>query len=229
MGARRPAFRHAHHLVPDRRRPLHRLHLHRRAGAGVRRRRHRVLRGALHDSDLSDPVPGVSAALVRLPQAQLHHGGGFRARPLRQSLAGAGDDHHRHRRHHALHRAATGRPPGGDRRDGHFRHRLCRRSAADHRLRHSRRLHLFERPARAGLDRDRQGSADLPHGVRRCHRRADSAGRLRQNLCRGAAGESCCWPCPAANTTGSYGVLRDAGARLGAGAVPLSAFASPAY
>ena len=36
---------------------------------------------------------------------------------------------------------------------GHFRHRLYRRPAADHRLHHSRRLHLFERAARAGIDR----------------------------------------------------------------------------
>ena len=34
-----------------------------------------------------------------------------------------------------------------------LRHRLCRRSAADHRLHHPGRLHLFERAARAGLDR----------------------------------------------------------------------------
>ena len=35
------------------------------------------------------------------------------------------------------------------------------RSAADHRLCHSRRLHLFERAAGAGLDRHRQGYPDL--------------------------------------------------------------------
>ena len=44
--------------------------------------------------------------------------GRFRARPLRQSLAGAGGDGHRHRRDHALYRAAAGRPAGGHRRDG---------------------------------------------------------------------------------------------------------------
>jgi solute:Na+ symporter, SSS family len=34
----------------------------------------------VHDRDLSDPVPGVPAALVCLPQAPLHHRRGFRAR-----------------------------------------------------------------------------------------------------------------------------------------------------
>ncbi len=157
MGPRRPALRHADHLVSDRRRPLYRLYFHRRSGARLRRRRDRVFRGALHDLHLSDPVPGVSAALVCLPQAQLHHAGRFRARPFRQSLAGAGGDDHRHRRDDALYRAAIGRPAGRHRRHGRLGHRLCRRSAADHRLRHSGRLHLFERPARAGVDRHRQG------------------------------------------------------------------------
>ena len=189
MGARRPAVRHRHHLVPDRRRPLHRLHLHRRAGAGVRRRRRGVLRRALHHHDLSDPVPGVSAVLAGLPQAQLHHAGRFRARPLRQPLAGAGGDHHRHRRHHAVYRAATGRPAGGDRRHGRGRHRLCGRSAAGDRLHHSCRLHLFQRLAGAGLDRRRQGHFDLHHRLCRRHRGAAADGRLRQDFRRRAAGE----------------------------------------
>ena len=55
--------------------------------------------------------------------------GRFRARPLRQSLAGAGGRHHRHRRHHALYRAAAGRPAGGDRRHG--RRRRLRHVAPD--------------------------------------------------------------------------------------------------
>ncbi len=42
MGPGRPALRHADHLVPARRRSLHRLHLHRRAGARLRRRRDRA-------------------------------------------------------------------------------------------------------------------------------------------------------------------------------------------
>ena len=107
-------------------------------------------------------------------------------------------------------------------------HRLYRRSAADHRLRHSGGLHLFERPARAGLDRHRQGHPDLHHRVRRRHRRADPARRLRQDFRRRAARRNCCWRCPAANIDRRLRRLRDAGARLGAGAVPLPALASPA-
>ena len=187
MGTGRPALRHGHHLVPGRRRSLHRLHLHRGSGARLRRRRGRVLRGALHDHHLSDPVPGLSAALARVPQARLHHRGRFRARPLRQSLAGAGRDGHRHRRDHAVHRAAARRHPGRDRRARHLRDRVRRRSAADHRLRGAGRLHLFERPARAGLDRHRQGHPDLHHGLRGGHRDPDRARRLRQDL-RGRAG-----------------------------------------
>ena len=54
VGPRRPPLRHLDHLVPARRRPLHRLHVHRGARRDVRRRRDRLLRGALHDHRLSD-------------------------------------------------------------------------------------------------------------------------------------------------------------------------------
>ena len=190
MGPRRSPFRHAHHLVPGRRRSVHGLHVYRRAGARLRRRRHRVLRGALHDHDLSDLVSRVPAALVRLPQAQLHHRGRFRARPFRQSLAGAGRRGHRHRRHDAVHRAAAGRPAGGDRRHGRFGHRLLGRSAAADRLHHSRRFHLYEWAARASLDRHRQGHPDLHHRVCGHHRRADPHGRLRRDLRKDSAGQA---------------------------------------
>ena len=106
---------------------------------------------------------------------------------------------------------------------GRFRHRLYRRSAAGHRLHHSRRLHLFQRAARAGLDRHRQGHPDLHHRVRRRHRRADPAWRLRQDLCRGAAGEIAAGGARRQHHR-RLRLLRDAGARLGARAVPLSAF-----
>ena len=42
VGPGRPQLRRLDHLVPGRRRPLHRVHLRRRAGAGVRRRRGRA-------------------------------------------------------------------------------------------------------------------------------------------------------------------------------------------
>ena len=130
MGPRRPALRHGRHLVPGRWRSLYRLHLHRRSRARLWRRCGRLLRGALHDRDLSVSVPGVSAPVVRLPQARLHHRRGFRARPVRQSLARARGEHHRHRRHHALHRPAARRHPSRDRCARHLRYgrwpRICR-------------------------------------------------------------------------------------------------------
>ena len=190
MGPRRPALRHADHLVPGRRRSLHRLHLHRRPCARLRRRRDRLLRGALHHHHLSDPVHHLSAAVERVPQARLRDRRRLRARAVRQPLAGARGDHHRHRRDHALYRAATRRPAGRDRRDGRHRRRLGRGHPADHRLPDPRRLHLFERPARAGDDRGRQGHAHLHHGIRRGDRHPDPARRLGQDLRRGAAGKA---------------------------------------
>ena len=68
--------------------------------------------------------------------------------------------------------------------------RICRRSAADHRLHHSGGLHLFERAARAGVHRGRQGRADLHHRLRGDRDHPDRARRLRQNLRRGAAREA---------------------------------------
>ena len=63
-------------------------------------------------------LPGVPAPVVGGAQARLRHLGRLRARPLRQSLAGAGHRLHRHRRDHAVYRAAACRHPGGDRRHG---------------------------------------------------------------------------------------------------------------
>ena len=222
MGSRRAPLRHARHLVPDRRRSLHGLHLHRGSGAGVRGRRDRLLRGAVHHPHLSDPVHRVSAAVERVAQARLHHRGRFRARPLRQPLAGARGDDHRHRGDHAVYRAAARRHAGRDRRPGLRRRGLGRRSAADHRVRHPGRLHLFERPARAGRDRDRQGRPDLHHGLRGHHRHPDRSSAASARSSPRFRRRSCCWPCRRASTHRRLRRLRDAGAGLGAGAVPLS-------
>ena len=54
--------------------------------------------------------------------------------------------------------------------------------ADHHRLRHSRALHLQERPARAGDDRLRQGRDDLYFHHRRHHRHPDRARRLRSHF-----------------------------------------------
>ena len=141
--------------------------------------------------------------------------GRFGSRPLAAAVARhghAGDD--------ALHRAAARRHAGRAGRDGHQR-----RLAADHRVRHPRRLHLPERPARAGADRGRQGRADLHHGPRRDHLHPVQARRLRRDLRRrrqGAAGEG-----PAGGARARHARrtdrLRDAGPRLGDGAVPVPA------
>src|SRR6185312_9557110 len=64
MGPGRRPLRDARHLVPPGRRPLYRLHLHRRAGAGLRRRRIGVLRRALHHHGLSLRLRRVPAAVV---------------------------------------------------------------------------------------------------------------------------------------------------------------------
>ena len=51
-------------------------------------------------------------------------------------------------------------------------------------------LHLLQRLAGAGVDRDRQGYSDLHHRFCRGDRRADSTGRLRQDLFGGATGQT---------------------------------------
>src|SRR4029453_70551 len=83
VGPRRPQLRHGHHLVPARRGPVHRLHLYRRPGAGVRSRRPGLLRPALHDHRLPVRVPGDAAAVVGGPQAPVRHPCRLRAWPLR--------------------------------------------------------------------------------------------------------------------------------------------------
>ena len=66
VGPRRPRLRHVHRLVPDRRRPLHGLHVRRGARAAVRRQRDRLLRGAVHDRGLPADLPVPAAAVVGL-------------------------------------------------------------------------------------------------------------------------------------------------------------------
>ena len=82
------------------------------------------LRRSLHDPDLSVALPDLPAAVVAGEQARLRHVLRRRARALRQQMLAlaVGDDGHR--RDDAVHRTATGRYAGGDRRDG----RLGRRA-----------------------------------------------------------------------------------------------------
>ena len=92
---------------------------------------------------------------------------------------------------------------GRDRRARRLGHGVCGRPAADHRIRDPGRLHLFERSARARLDRDRQGHPDLSDRLRGGHRHSDRARRFRQDLRRGPAAEIAARD-PGPNTTGAY-------------------------
>ena len=81
--------------------------------------------------------------------------------------------------------------------------RRGRRCAADHRLRHPCRIHLYLRPARAGDDRGRQGHADLHHRTRRDHRDPDRARRVRQDFAA-VPRPSCCSPRRPPDRSGSF-------------------------
>ena len=145
--------------------------------------------------------------------------GDFVKRPLRQSLAGTGDHDHRHRRDYAVHRAAAGRHPGRDRGAGHFRHGIRRRSAADHRLRDPGGIYVFERSARTGLDRDRQGHPDLYHRLCRDHRHPDRSWVVSQRSSPPCPRQKLHPRGPRAQHDGRLQHLRDAGPGLGAGAL----------
>ena len=146
-----------------------------------------LLRRALHDLRLSDHVRRVSAAMVGGARQRLCDGGGFRARTLRLGRAGARGCGHRHRGHHALHRAPACRHGSGA---GGVRH--SRPLAARDRLRDRRGLHLHERPACARYHRGGEGPSHLHHGDRRHHHHPGRARAVtarssracrRQNFC----------------------------------------------
>ena len=127
-------------------------------------------------------------------QARLRDVGRLRARPLRQSLAGAGGGIHRHPRHHAVYRAAARRHAGGHRRDGDRDSGLC----GDLPLiiafvilaafTYSSGLRA---PAMIAVVKD---TADLHHRVRRHHRRPHSSGRLRTGVRGDPESRNCCSP-----------------------------------
>ena len=117
VGPGRPRLRHVRHLVPARRRPLHRLHLHRGA------RRWCTASGAAGFFAVPYTIivfPIVFVFAPRLwsvcPGARLRHPRRLRPRPVRLPRPGAGRRGDRHPGHHALHRPAAGRHPGGARR-----------------------------------------------------------------------------------------------------------------
>ena len=133
-----------------------------------------------------------AAAVVGFAPARLRHAVGLRARAVRLQGPVAGGRAHRHPRHDAVHRAPTGRHPGGAGRDGGRRRsagRLVRQGpAAAHRLRGARRVHLLVGAAGARADRVRQGHADLPGHRGGDHLHPDQARRLRPHLPPGGPG-----------------------------------------
>ncbi len=144
--------RHLDLLVPDRWRPLHRLHIRRGARPDVRLRSDRVLRGAVHRRALSPGVPGAGPALVGLASSRFRDLRRLRQVPVPVPHAGHPGVGHRDRGNHALHRAAARRGAGMP--DGHGSEG---RMAADHRVRGARAVHLLLGSARPGPDRLRQG------------------------------------------------------------------------
>ena len=123
VGPGRAQLRRLGHLVPGRRRPLHGVHLRRRTGAAVRRRRDRLLRRAVHGHHLPAGVPGAGPAVVGVAPARLRDAGRLRAVPVGLVHDGAAGRDHRHRRHHAVHRAAAGRHRVGAQGDARTRAR----------------------------------------------------------------------------------------------------------
>ena len=185
VGAGGPRLRHVHHVVPARRRPLHRLHVHRRACAGVRLGFDRLLRGLLHDHGVPDRVHLPAQAVVGLPGAQLGHARRLHPGQVRLTRAGARHGLHRHSRADAVYRAAARRHPVGAHRHGGRRQldqHLRQGPAAVRRVRGAGDLHVRLRAARACRDRVHQGHAHLRvrHRGRVLH--PDQAGRLGTHL-----------------------------------------------
>ena len=175
-------------LVPARRRPVHRVHVHRGARGGVRRRRgDGLLRGVVHDHGVPDRADLPAPAVVDRPDAQLRHARRLRPRPVRVPRPVAGHGVHRHPGPDALHRAAAGGHPGRAHRDGgrHLVDQHLRQGPAPvHRVPGPRHLHLRLRPAGPGADRVRQGHPGLRHGHRGGVLHPDQDRRLGAHLRR---------------------------------------------
>lgn len=151
MGPGRTFVRHLGHLVPARRRPVHRVHLRRRSRGDLRGGRGRLLRRAVHDPRVPADLHLPAAPVVGLAQARVRDHLGLRPRALRLEGALAGGRRHGHPGHDAVHRTPTRRHPGRAGRDGRGRwreHPLVRQGpAAADRVRGARRVHLLVRSA----------------------------------------------------------------------------------
>ena len=144
-----------------------------------------LLRLALHDHRLPDRVRPDGADVVGGQLQGLRDPGRLRARALRQPRPGAGGGLHRAAGDHALHRAAAGRPAGGDRGDG-----SPGRPADHRRLPDPGRLHVQQWSARPRADLTGQGHRDLRHRAGGGDLHPHQAGRLRRDLRRRRRGSA---------------------------------------
>src|SRR5260363_270035 len=163
MGARRAAVWRCRELVFNRRRFLYGLYRDCGAGASVLGGRLWLFCAALYDHRLSLHLSCDAETVDRLPSRRACDGGCFCAKRLRRQMLRGCDRRDRHYRDHALYRLAVGRYARGYSKSGH-----TRRAAADRRLSDSRRLHLYQRAARASHDCFCQGHHDLYRCDRHC-------------------------------------------------------------
>ena len=226
VGAGRAQLRHRHLVVSDRRRSLHRLHVHRGARARLRRRADGVLCRALHDRRLSVRHPGADALLERGAQraatsppptscAIVSAIAGSRSR----SPSPASSPCFRTSRCSSSVCKSSSCSSAAYLRLGDGNARACNC------LRAARRLHVYQRPARPRADRVRQGHADLHHDHLRgrCdHAHVRRMGRHLRCGRQSARGQAQAGD-PAAPAAVAVLRLWHAGVRIGARALHLSA------
>src|SRR5260364_247821 len=177
MGARRAAVWRCRELVFNRRRFLYGLYRDCGAGASVLGGRLWLFCAALYDHRLSLHLSCDAETVDRLPSRRACDGVLFCAKRLWRQMVRGCDRRDRHYRDHALYRVAVGRYASGYSKSGH-----TRRTAADRRLSDSRRLHLYQRAARASHDCFCQGHHDLYRCDRHCCGHSRQTGRLWRSL-----------------------------------------------
>ena len=162
----------------SRRRPLHRVHVRRRPRAGVRRRRARLLRRALHDRRLPDGVPrrprGCGRSRTATATSPPPTSSAAASAPATLALAIAITGIVATMPYIALQLVGIEAVLKTMGITAHWPIIIA--------FARPRRVHVPVGPARAGADRVRQGLADLPRRDRRGHLHPDPARRLRRHL-----------------------------------------------